>query len=371
REPRAFDERRRAQDRGLGRVAGICRELRRDGIVARACCREEPRVGVDGLGAARAFPDERGGPRVVAIRMTLRARVRHAELDARDRVRNAEGVIAACVDAHVRLLRHVAVDALRSGRIGRVEKMLLALKRARLVALQAEPVARYSNAAAVRVVAVRARHQVRVHLALQERARYVDFLANLAVRVVETLGERAQVVAREIVGRDVTVRELGPQRMASRAYLDLRTQCEVDFIRDGQALRRRPPDGAHVDGETAAFDGLVAIGPGDVRRAGAVAGLAADVDLGPLRVVPVALARVVFRQVRRMTARAARVPVLEGAGPVQRVCVIDLLVGVEAIPALAAFGGGPAVPGDAERLQPSVRKFDEVLLERIDTERVG
>src|SRR5690606_31522202 len=103
---------------------------------------------------------------------------------------------------------------------------------------------------------------------------------------------RAQGVAREIAGRDVAVRELCPQRVAGGAYLDLRAQREVDFVRDRQAFRRRPPDGAHVDGEAAVLDGFIAVGPGDVRRTGAVAGLAADVDLGPLRVVRVAFVRV-------------------------------------------------------------------------------
>jgi hypothetical protein len=56
---------------------------------------------------------------------------------------------------------------------------------------------------------------------------------------------------------------------------------------------------------------------------------------------------------------------------VELVPVVDVLVGVHVIPALAAGCGRAAVPGDAERLQPAVGKFDQVLLQRIDAEGVG
>jgi hypothetical protein len=39
-------------------------------------------------------------------------------------------------------------------------------------------------------------------------------------------------------------------------------------------------------------------------------------------------------------------------------------------PALSALLLGPAIPGDRQGLQPSVREFDEVLLQRIDPEGV-
>ncbi len=39
-------------------------------------------------------------------------------------------------------------------------------------------------------------------------------------------------------------------------------------------------------------------------------------------------------------------------------------------PALPAFGLGPRIPGIGQRLQPSVRKFDQILLKGIDPERI-
>ena len=54
----------------------------------------------------------------------------------------------------------------------------------------------------------------------------------------------------------------------------------------------------------------------------------------------------------------------------QDVVVADLLVRIEVEPALAALVLRPAVPGDRQRLQPAVGKCDQVLLKRIDPERV-
>ena len=52
------------------------------------------------------------------------------------------------------------------------------------------------------------------------------------------------------------------------------------------------------------------------------------------------------------------------------VVVLDLLVRIEMEPALAALLLRPAVPGDRQRLQAAVGKLDQVLLQRIDAERV-
>jgi hypothetical protein len=56
---------------------------------------------------------------------------------------------------------------------------------------------------------------------------------------------------------------------------------------------------------------------------------------------------------------------------VQRIAEVDPFVGVEVEPALAAGGGGARVPAEAQRLQPPVGHLDEVLLQRVDAERVG
>ena len=48
----------------------------------------------------------------------------------------------------------------------------------------------------------------------------------------------------------------------------------------------------------------------------------------------------------------------------------DFLIGIEMEPALAALVLRPAVPGERERLQTSVGKLDQILLQRIDAEGV-
>jgi hypothetical protein len=54
----------------------------------------------------------------------------------------------------------------------------------------------------------------------------------------------------------------------------------------------------------------------------------------------------------------------------QDVVVLDLLVRIEMEPALAALLLGAVIPGDRQGLQPAVRKFDEILLQRLDAEGV-
>jgi hypothetical protein len=55
---------------------------------------------------------------------------------------------------------------------------------------------------------------------------------------------------------------------------------------------------------------------------------------------------------------------------VQDVIVLDLLIRIEMEPVLATLLLRAGVPGDRERLQPSVRELDEILLQRIDPEGV-
>ena len=79
---------------------------------------------------------------------------------------------------------------------------------------------------------------------------------------------------------------------------------------------------------------------------------------------------IVLAHAGRMALRAHEVPVLVQPGPVQDIVVLDLLVRIEMEPALAAFVLWPAVPCNRQRLQPTVGELDEILLQRIDTERV-
>ena len=99
---------------------------------------------------------------------------------------------------------------------------------------------------------------------------------------------------------------------------------------------------------------------------GAVARLAADVHLGPCRVVGVRLDVIALSQVRRVACRALQVPGLVTARPVQGVVGLDALVGIEVEPPVP-----PGVPGDGQVLQASAGKRREVLLQRLDPQNVG
>ena len=98
--------------------------------------------------------------------------------------------------------------------------------------------------------------------------------------------------------------------------------------------------------------------------------LAADADLREARGEAVGRRVVILAHAGRMALRAHEIPVLVQLGPVQHVVVLDLLVRIEMEPALAALVLRPAVPGDRQRLQPAVGKLDQILLQRIDAERV-
>src|SRR5579872_5028501 len=101
-----------------------------------------------------------------------------------------------------------------------------------------------------------------------------------------------------------------------------------------------------------------------------MAGLATNADLRPFGCETIRLGIVVFAQARRVTLRAHEIPVLVQLGPVQDVVVFDLFVRVEMKPALAAFVFRSRVPGNRQRLNTTVWKFDEILLEWIDAESV-
>ena len=54
----------------------------------------------------------------------------------------------------------------------------------------------------------------------------------------------------------------------------------------------------------------------------------------------------------------------------QHVVVLDVLIGIEMEPALAAFALGARVPGKRQRLDAPVGKLDEILLQGIKPEGV-
>src|SRR5690606_35726794 len=107
------------------------------------------------------------------------------------------------------------------------------------------------------------------------------------------------------------------------------------------------------------------LGPGQVRRGGAVAALAADAQGVPRRVVGLR-GIVAAAKAGRVAFDAHEVGVLLGAGPMEPVAVVHPSAVVEVDPAPRAH-----VPGGAVSLEATVRQAQEVLLEGIDAERVG
>src|SRR5215471_10185 len=86
--------------------------------------------------------------------------------------------------------------------------------------------------------------------------------------------------------------------------------------------------------------------PSQVARAGAVARLAADIDLCPGSVESIGIRVVVLPDARRVAVSAHEVPVLRRTRPMQFVVVRHTLGRVEMEPALAAVLLRAGIPGD-------------------------
>src|SRR3974390_37805 len=110
--------------------------------------------------------------------------------------------------------------------------------------------------------------------------------------------------------------------------------------------------------------------PGGVGRTLPVARFAADADLGPGRGEAIRAGVVILAQAGRVTLRAHEIPVLVQFRPVQDIVVFDLFIGIEMKPALTAFFFRSCVPGNRQRLNPAIRKPNEILLQRIDAKGV-
>jgi hypothetical protein len=225
-------------------------------------------------------------------------------------------------------------------------------------------------AAFVRVVAVGARHALRVHAALQERPPFVDLVALLAVGLVQAFREqRRPVVIEEGAPRVVAAGDLPTSRVALRAHLDLagsraRAAARGDAgLRNGNPRHAAPLVEQHGEALPRILRGLRArFRPGGVIRARPVAGLAADVELRPLRVEGVLRAVVALHEIGGVAVGAHVVPVLLAAGPVQLVAGAQLLLRIEVEPALSALRLGARIPRDGEGLEAATRELEEVLL---------
>ena len=232
------------------------------------------------------------------------------------------------------------------------------------------------------VVTVGAGHARALHPALDERAPLVDLSEDLTVRVVEMgLEQRRDVGVEKGLAIGMGVDDRTPPRMTAGTDLHLgrgpgrprplgdtalavldgpRAVAPPEVHDEAGCARRRPrcPGGARL-------------GPGDVGRGGTVAFLAGHRELRPGSGVAVRGEVVSLPEVRRVALGALEVPRLLPARPVKRVRRPERLVGIEVKPALTALGPGPRVPGQAQRLEPTARERDEVLLEGIDAEGIG
>src|SRR5262249_2296996 len=208
----------------------------------------------------------------------------------------------------------------------------------------------------------------------------VDFFPDLSIGVIERAVEERHAVRvaegpalRAVVGELSAARVTAPARLHLAARRSRRGPLRVARLRADRP--RRALSLVERDGESfrcAIESSPVALlaSPRDMVRSGAVAGLAGDVDLGIARGETPRRRVVVLPDAGRVALRAHVVPVLAGPRPVQLVAMGPVRTGIKMKPALAAVRARPRVPRDAQRLEPAIREFDEVLLQRRDSERV-
>ena len=316
--------------------------------------------------------------------MAVVAGVGRAELHGQIGTRNAEAVIVPDVDHHVGARRHMA----RRAGERRVRRRMAVVRDRGIfiggVTLQADAVSRRTKLCGVRLVTIAAGDAGREHLALLERAVVVDLVQHLPVGTVEPARERRDGMrVRERAPRHPRLGKLAAARVTQAAGLDLlahergrdvparvarvridRPDDTVAFVEPDQqtlariiALAERPP-------------ALLRPGPAGVPGPLSMTRLAAHADLREARGEAVGRRVVILAHAGRMAPRAHEIPVLVQPGPVQHVVVLDLLVRIEMEPALAALLLRPAVPGERQRLQASVGKLDQILLQWLDAERV-
>jgi hypothetical protein len=245
----------------------------------------------------------------------------------------------------------------------------------RRVTLGADRVAVGAQLARVRLVAVAAGHARVEHAALQERAPGEHFVALLAVGVIEPrVQQRRPIVIQERGACAVALGDLAAARMALRAdlHLDVGRARRAAHEIAGRRVRLPARAAAFVepDGQAPRRVRGTRLRQLDVHRSRPVARFAADGDLGIRGAERVRRRVVVLAHVGRMTVRAHEVPVLRAAGPVQLVAVVDAVVRIQVEPALPAPFARTRVPRDRQRLHAAVGELDQVLLERLDAERV-
>lgn len=370
-----------AGDRRHARVRHQFGELARRVRGAGARGMQGGREGLEALAGRPERPFDHGcGPGLAAVAVATGAGVRRAERGAQVRPRDAEGVVVALVDDHVGAGRHVAGRACRARGPGRVQGVPRLVVLGGGVALAADLVAGQAQLAGMGIVAVGAGHPGGMHLALQERADVVDLLPLLAVVEVAAGLEQGEFMRVEQVALVVHPRDQrGAARMALRAGGQRAVAGERRAAPCIAGFRHRDP-GRALALVQCHRQAMVRIGRGTRRRvarprnmvrARPVAGLAGHVHFGEGGLVAISGDVVVPLQVGAVAIRAHPVPVLVEAGPVQGVAGLHIVVRVQVEPAAAALAGGPAVPGERQRLQAAVGECHQVLLQREDAEGVA
>ena len=283
-------------------------------------------------------------------------------------------MVASAVDYHVVLRRHMAVGA--GGALGahRVVMVFRSVIAGGFVALGTDAVTRRSQFVAVRFVAVGADHARLVHLALHKGAVDIDLVENLAIGVIQRIQQQRRAVGVQQRAPVPVVSQGAAAGVASTTAFHLLRALQR-LAAQGDILTRRPGPGpafGETHREAAALTPLQRAGLGQLHMGGprSVAGFAGHVDFRPGGAVAAALGVVVLFEIGAVALGALQVPVLVGAGPVQRVTGDNGLVRVEVKPALAPVFGGARIPGNPEGLQASAREGDQVLLQRLDAEHV-
>src|SRR5438874_6232865 len=203
----------------------------------------------------------------------------------------------------------------------------------------------------MRIVTIAAGDAGRKHLALLERAVIVDLVEHLTVGMIKPAGERRYGMAlRERLAGLPVIGKLAAPRVAKAAGLDLLAQhgrrnapLWITRSRIG-----KPSDAvALIYEHSKTFFGIVDLSewppalpcarPTDVTRALPMACLTADAGLRKGRRKPVVVSVVILPHAGRMAFGAHEIPVLVQLCPMQDIIVLDLIIGIEVKPALAAL----------------------------------
>ena len=316
------------------------------------------------------------------ILVAVAARVGRAVLHRFVRPRNAETVVVALIDHHVGAHRHVAGRAAALGALFLVVVMARRGVLGERVAASADLLVRHPQLLTVRVMAVAAGHAGGEHAALHERAVVVHLVLHLPVGGVHAFFEQRNAVGiSQWLRRAPVFGNLGRARVTASAGLQLlRVGARLRAVRiagggiedPGNAppvikVRQQPV----IVQRPGALRAPLRRSPLQVRGTCPVAGLAGDTDILPAGAIAVGGRVVVLSQVGRVTLGAHVIPVLLQLGPVQLIARADVLVRVQVHPALAALRARTGIPGDRQRLQPTIRKGHQILLQRIDPEGVA